>query len=79
MRTTRSLGQIFIRNQTRTVSMPDKMCPQPSEIIVKVPVGPAKDRERIAADIVALLHRAGIAAEVILPDAILDPSDDETS
>jgi hypothetical protein len=49
-----------------------------SEIIVKVPVEPSADRKRIAASLVALLRRAGIAAEVVIPDDPPDPSDDGT-
>ncbi len=58
--------------------MPDKTRGQPSEIIVKVPVGLSGNCQRIAAEIVALLHRAGIAAEVVVPDKD-DPPDDAPS
>ena len=59
--------------------MPDKMLPQSCEIIVKVPVKSAADRRRIASDVLALLHRAGIAAEVVLPDEADDASGDSSS
>jgi hypothetical protein len=59
--------------------MPDKMRPQSCEIIVKVPVKSAADRRRIASDVLALLHRAGIPAEVVLPDEADDASGDTSS
>jgi hypothetical protein len=58
--------------------MCDKERPSKPEIIVKVPVEPSADRKRIAASLVALLRRAGIAAEVVVPDDPPDPSDDGT-
>jgi hypothetical protein len=61
--------------------MHDKESPSKSDIIVKVPVEPTADRNRIAAELVALLRRAGIRAEVVCPKDVdpSDPSDDETS
>ncbi len=38
----------------------------PSDIIVKIPDFP-DDRERVATDLVALLHRSGVPAAVFLP------------
>jgi hypothetical protein len=57
----------------------DKMPPQSCDIIVKVPVKSAADRRRIASDVLALLHRAGIAAEVVLPDEAEDAPADTPS